>query len=187
MKSHKKDNKYRGSSKQRSVDIFSSVVNISYDAKKNWAKKETKNPWNKLLDSYNFHCCFDLSQCTVMQCLPLINQTSEISPRVLEEKVAQLKSAAIEDLKEREEEKRKLLERNDQVRDFRSRWERVVFFQIKKYICDHFKLNFSLSQNLLERYCGGLSGTQHKTGQKVLFQSSFFLQRALRAFAISWS
>ena len=40
---------------------------------------------------------------------------------MLEEKVGQLKSAAIEDLKKREEEKRKLLERNDQVRDFRSR------------------------------------------------------------------
>ena len=41
MKSHKKDNKYRGSSKQRSVDIFScSVVNISYDAKKELSKKK---------------------------------------------------------------------------------------------------------------------------------------------------
>ena len=147
--------------------------------KKELSKKETKNPWNTLLDSYNFHCCFALSQCTVMQWLLLINQTSEISPRVLEEKVAQLKSAAIEDLKEREKEKRKLLERNDQVRDFRSRWERElylfkfrnIFVTILNWISLYRKIS------LLERYCGGLSGNQHKTGQKVLFQSSFFSKR----------
>ena len=144
--------------------------------KKNWAKKRNKKP----LKYSFFYSCFDLSQCTVMQCFHAMwspfNQPNfrNLTKGAGGEGRPAEKCRHWGFEREREGEKKVAGEEWPSERFQIQVRERVVFVQIQKYICDHFKLNFSLSRNLLERYCGGLSGTQHKTGQRVLFQSSFF-------------